>query len=213
MIKFKTKLRNFEIPTSWDDLKFTDYEKLVGANDIEALSILTGLNDIELKLIDIEGIVPYIQFLQEDVNLIEPIDYGIDVGQESYEKKIVACSDIGNIKHVVTTYFKLCSPIESFNCFDIFTRYNHLLSQLKEIIERDNERLKFDPTVEQKQAGLDNFNELGEFNTIDMIAEKYKYTHKEVEQLPYNLIFLILLKQNISRKFEDNYRKITSNDN
>jgi hypothetical protein len=41
-----------------------------------------------------------------------------------------------------------------------------------------------------------------------MIAEKYNYTHEQVEQLPYNLIFLILLKQNISSKFESNYGKI-----
>lgn len=212
MIKFKTDLKSFEIPTGWHELKFTDYERLVGSNDIEALSILTGLNDIELKLIDIEGIVPYIQFLQEDINLIEPIESFIECGQESYEKKIIACQDLGNIRHVVETY-KSKIKNEGAKCSYVFGLYNNLTNQLKELIERDNERLKFEPTVEQKQAGLDNFNELGEFNTIDMIAEKYKYTHKEVEQLPYNLIFLILLKQNISRKFEDNYRKITSNDN
>jgi hypothetical protein len=85
--------------------------------------------------------------------------------------------------------------------------------QLKSIIERDNGRLKSDITIEQKQAGIDMFNELGDFNTIDMIAEKYSYSHSEVEQLSYNLIFLILLKSNISAKFESNYTKLMRNDN
>jgi hypothetical protein len=85
------------------------------------------------------------------------------------------------------------------------------LNRLIKLIERDNERLKSDITIEQKMAGIDSFNELGDFNTIDMIAEKYNYTHEQVEQLPYNLIFLILLKQNISSKFESNYSTIIQN--
>ena len=209
MIKFKTDLKSFEIPTGWHELKFTDYERLVGANEIEALKILTGLNDIELQLIDIEGITPYLQFRQDDISLIEPIDSFVDVGNESYAKKITACQDLGNIRHVLDVY-KVNLDVY---CVSVFGVYNHLINQLKELIERDNERLKTIVTPEQKQAGIDTFNELGEFNTIDMIAEKYNYTHSEVEELPYNLIFLILLKQNISRKFEDNYRKIVSNDN
>jgi hypothetical protein len=211
MIKFKTDLKTFEIPIGWHELKFTDYEKLVGATEIEALKILTGLNDVELCMIDIDSIVPYLEFLKEDISLIEPIDSEIEVGQESYEKKIVACSDLGNIRLVIETY--RCEIEEWERCNEIFGVYNHISKQLFELIERDNERLKPNISIEQKQAGIDSFNELGEFNTIDMIAEKYNYTHKEVEQLPYNLIFLILLKQNISTKFEDNYRKIISNDN
>jgi hypothetical protein len=52
------------------------------------------------------------------------------------------------------------------------------------------------------------FNQLGDFNTIDLIARDYNYTHSEVEQLPYNLIFLILFRMNISSKFEKNYSEI-----
>lgn len=212
MIKFKTDLKSFEIPTGWHELKFTDYEKLVGSTEIEALKILTGLNDVELCIIDIDSIVPYLEFLKEDISLIEDKESFIDCGNESYEKKIIACSDLGNIRLVIETY-KTEIKNEDAVCSYIFGIYNHISKQLIELIERDNARLKPNITVEQEQAGIDNFNELGEFNTIDMIAEKYGYTHKEVEQLPYNLIFLILLKQNISVKFEDNYRKIMTNDN
>ena len=163
-------------------------------------------------MLDIEGITPYLEFLQEDFtkfeesNFINDIELPIDLGQESYEKKILACRDISNVREVIKIYSDVdCLDL---NCDAVFQAYCYLLNRLIKIIERDNERLKSEVTIEQKMAGIDSFNELGDFNTIDMIAEKYNYTHEQVEQLPYNLIFLILLKQNISSKFESNYSKI-----
>lgn len=212
MIKFKTQIKDFNVPTNWSDLKFSDYLKLQTSNEIEAIKILTGLNEIEISMLDIEVITPYLEFLQEDFtkfeesNFINDIELPIDLGQESYEKKILACRDISNVREVIKIY----SDVDclNLNCDAVFQAYCYLLNRLIKIIERDNERLKSEVTIEQKMAGIDSFNELGDFNTIDMIAEKYNYTHEQVEQLPYNLIFLILLKQNISSKFESNYGKI-----
>lgn len=212
MIKFTTQIKDFNVPTNWSDLKFSDYLKLQTSNEIEAIKILTGLNEIEISMLDIEGITPYLEFLQEDFtkfeesNFINDIELPIDLGQESYEKKILACRDISNVCEVIKIYSNVdCLDL---NCDVVFQAYCYLLNRLIKIIERDNERLKSEVTIEQKMAGIDSFNELGDFNTIDMIAEKYNYTHEQVEQLPYNLIFLILLKQNISSKFESNYGKI-----
>jgi hypothetical protein len=215
MIRFKTQIKDFNIPTNWSDLKFSDYLKLQTSNEIEAIKILTGLNEIEISMLDIEGITPYLEFLQEDFtkfeesNFINDIELPIDLGQESYEKKILACRDISNVREVIKIY----SDVDCLNsnCDAVFQAYCYLLNRLIKIIERDNERLKSEVTIEQKMAGIDSFNELGDFNTIDMIAEKYNYTHVQVEQLPYNLIFLILLKQNISSKFESNYSTIIQN--
>jgi hypothetical protein len=212
MIKFKTQIKDFNLPTSWSDIKFSDYLKLQSSNEIQAIQILTGLNEVEILMLDIEVITPYLEFLQDDPtkfeesNFINDIELPFDLGQESYEKKILACRDISNVYEVIKIY----SGVDclNLNCDVVFQAYCYLLNRLIKIIERDNERLKSEITIEQKMAGIDSFNELGDFNTIDMIAEKYNYTHEEVEQLPYNLIFLILLKQNISSKFESNYSKI-----
>jgi len=212
MIKFKTQIKDFNLPTSWSDIKFKDYLKLQSSNEIQALKILTGLNEVEILMLDIEVITPYLEFLQDDPtkfeesNYIDNIELPFDLGQESYEKKILACRDISNVYEVI----KLYSGVDclELDCEVVFQSYCYLLNRLTKIIERDNERLKSEITIEQKMAGIESFNELGDFNTIDMIAEKYNYTHEQVEQLPYNLIFLILLKQNISTKFEKNYSEI-----
>jgi hypothetical protein len=212
MIKFKTQIKDFNLPTSWSDIKFKDYLKLQSSSEIQAIQILTGLNEVEILMLDIEIITPYLEFLQDDPtkfeesNYIDNIELPFDLGQESYEKKILACRDISNVYEVI----KLYSGVDclELDCEVVFQAYCYLLNRLIKIIERDNERLKSEITIEQKMAGIDSFNELGDFNTIDMIAEKYNYTHEQVEQLPYNLIFLILLKQNISTKFEKNYSEI-----
>jgi hypothetical protein len=212
MIKFKTQIKDFNIPTSWSDIKFKDYLKLQSSNEIQAIQILTGLNEVEILMLDIEIITPYLEFLQDDPtkfeesNYINDVELPFDLGEQSYEKKILACRDISNVYEVI----KLYSGIDclELDCEVVFQSYCYLLNRLTKIIERDNERLKSEITIEQKMAGIDSFNELGDFNTIDMIAEKYNYTHEQVEQLPYNLIFLILLKQNISTKFEKNYSEI-----
>jgi len=212
MIKFKTQIKDFNLPTSWSDIKFKDYLKLQSSNEIQAIQILTGLNEVEILMLDIEVITPYLEFLQDDPtkfeesNYIDNVELPFDLGQESYEKKILACRDISNVYEVI----KLYSGVDclELDCEVVFQSYCYLLNRLVKIIERDNERLKSEITIEQKMAGIDSFNELGDFNTIDMIAEKYSYTHEQVEQLPYNLIFLILLKQNISTKFEKNYSEI-----
>ena len=212
MIKFKTQIKDFNLPTSWSDIKFSDYLKLQSSNEIQAIQILTGLNEVEILMLDIEVITPYLEFLQDDPtkfeesNYIDNIELPFDLGEQSYEKKILACRDISNVYEVI----KLYSGVDclELDCEVVFQAYCYLLNRLIKIIERDNERLKSEITIEQKMAGIDSFNELGDFNTIDMIAEKYNYTHEQVEQLPYNLIFLILLKQNISTKFEKNYSEI-----
>ena len=212
MIKFKTQIKDFNLPTSWSDIKFKDYLRLQSSNEIQAIQILTGLNEVEILMLDIDIITPYLEFLQDDPtkfeesNYIDNIELPFDLGQESYEKKILACRDISNVYEVI----KLYSGVDclDLDCEVVFQAYCYLLNRLIKIIERDNERLKSEITIEQKMAGIDSFNELGDFNTIDMIAEKYNYTHEQVEQLPYNLIFLILLKQNISTKFEKNYSEI-----
>jgi len=212
MIKFKTQIKDFNLPTSWSDIKFKDYLKLQSSNEIQAIQILTGLNEVEILMLDIEVITPYLEFLQDDPtkfeesNFIDNIELPFDLGEQSYEKKILACRDISNVYEII----KLYSGVDclELDCEVVFQSYCYLLNRLTKIIERDNERLKSEITIEQKMAGIDSFNELGDFNTIDMIAEKYNYTHEQVEQLPYNLIFLILLKQNISTKFEKNYSEI-----
>jgi len=216
MIKFKTKIKDFTIPTSWSDIKCSDLNFFQDASEPEIIERLTGLSVSEQIFINLNEIAPYLEFLKENLfEVVEKTNFYLDtklpddIGECSFEKKIQACSNIESPTKVLSIYsgideeFILNDSVES-----VYGAYLYLLDKLNEIIERDNTALESSVTEEQKRAGIEMFNQLGDFNTIDLIARDYAYTHKEVEQLPYNLIFLILFRMNISSKFEKNYNEI-----
>ena len=219
MITFKTKLKSFNVPNSWLDLTFKDYLELTNIESpIEQVKKLTSLNDFELATIELEPILNALSFLKDDIDTIEPNDYinefktlPVDIGEHSLEKKINVVDAIANNDIIETIKIYSDIDVSSHNCYDVFGNFNFIANQVKEILTKESELLKSSVTYEQQLAGVNEFDKLGHFNTIDNIAQKYNYTHAEVEQLPYNLVFLILLKSNISAKFEERYAKVIQN--
>jgi hypothetical protein len=241
MIKFKSKLKSFEIPSSYADLKVKDLNFLIenAQNELLLLENLTGLNAIELSMLDLSLIPECLSFLHTDpLEVAEESDtIQIDgefytlpesLGQCTYGQKIISSAAIAknNPLQILSTYLQ---PILEGKDFDslrlkdiedvlkeldvesVYSCVKYIFNRLKIIIEKENDLLKSDISYEQKAAGIENFNVLGDFNTIDLIASKYAYTHQEVEGLKYDLIFLILYKSNLTTKFEKAYTEIMQN--
>ena len=237
MIKFKTKIGDFKLATSYSDITCREYKQMRDnpEDHIAIVKILTGLTEDKIVFIDLDEIAQYLEFLKVPAldSLEEDcfIDYGTmkifpeKIGQCTYGQKIVATKYLLNndVEGVVATYLQPLILDGKFNSNEVETIKEglldlsvssvysaglYLINQLKEIVEREGELLKSEVTEQQKRAGIDSFNVLGEFNTIDMIAKDYKYTHKEVEELEYDLIFLILYKNKLSTNFEKNYSEI-----
>lgn len=216
MIKVKSAIKSYEIPSSWLDITFNQYAKLLELETpIEQVKYLTKMNEFELVTIDVNFIAECLHFLHEPIDDIEPTNYvkddillPIDIGEETFEKKINAVDALreNNILKFIEIYSGV--NVGEFDCYHVFGLFNYLSKQMEAILEREKEMLKSNLTKRQINAGIHEFDKLGDFNIIDMIAKNYSYTHSEVEQLSYNLIFLILLKQNISSKFEQKYNEL-----
>lgn len=95
---------------------------------------------------------------------------------------------------------------ESF--INIFSASKNLVRQLTDLIEYENKYLKSDSTPEQKQAGVSMFDALGEWNTIDIIANGDVTKHEEVLKVDYNTILNKLYKMKLQARFEQNFRNI-----
>lgn len=237
MIKFKTKIGDFNLATSYSDITCREYKQMRDnpEDHIAIVKILTGLTEDKIVFLDLDEIAQYLEFLkvpaldslEEDVY----IDYGNmrilpeKISQCTYGQKIVATKYLLNndIEGIVATYLEpiifeskfdsskveqIKESLLGMNVSSVYSVGVYLINQLKEIVEREAELLKSEVTEQQKRAGIESFNVLGEFNTIDMIAKDYKYTHKEVEELEYDLIFLILYKNKLTSNFEKNYSEI-----
>jgi hypothetical protein len=238
MIKFKNKIKDFEIPTSYADLKVKDLSYLIDNSDNELLILekLTGLNSVELSILDLSEIPEYLAFLKTDpLEVAEESDsleingvfYTLpeSLGAKEYGQKIISCQAIAknNPLQILSVYLQPLIDGKAFdslrlketetllndlNVESVYSCIKYILNKLKLILEKESDLLKSDITHEQKAAGIENFNVLGDFNTIDLTASKYGYTHKEVERLEYDLIFLILYKSNLTTKFEKAYTEI-----
>ena len=243
MIKFKNKIKDFEIPTSYADLKVKDLSYLIENSDNELLILekLTGLNSVELSILDLSEIPEYLAFLKKDplegadesdTLEIDGVFYTLpeSLGQCIYAQKIISCSAIAknNPLQILSTYLQPLIDSKAFdslrlketetllndlNVESVYSCVKYILNKLKTILEKESEFLKSDITHEQKAAGIENFNALGDFNTIDLIASKYCYTHEQVEGLKYDLIFLILYKSNLTSKFEKAYSELMKTPN
>ena len=224
MIQFKSKIGSIEIPTSFSDITIDQYFKIISGNisEIEAVQILTDIEIEKLSMIDFSEIVPYLEFFKDaDPMRIEPNQH-LQIGEEifslpdslsaqSYAKKIKATRAIQS-----NDYLKLLcvyldqikqSDLNALSVEDVFSCVSYVQEQMKAIFERDK-ALNNTPTDRQLRAGIKMFNQLGEFNSIDMIAQNYNYTHEQVEELPYDLVFLILVKFNLSAKFDRNLSEL-----
>jgi hypothetical protein len=237
MIRFKTKIGDFNLATSYSDITCREYKQMRDnpEDHIAIVKILTGLTEDKILFLDLDEVAQYLEFLKVPAldSLEEDcfIDYGTmkilpeKISQCSYGQKIVATKYLLNndIEGVVATYLqplvldgkfnsseveKIKESLLGMNVSSVYSAGLYLINQLKEIVEREAELLKSEVTEQQKRAGIESFNVLGEFNTIDMIAKDYKYTHKEVEELEYDLIFLILYKNKLTSNFEKNYSEI-----
>jgi hypothetical protein len=237
MIKFKTKIGDFNLATSYSDITCREYKQMRDNPEdyIAIVKILTGLTEDKIVFLDLDEVAQYLEFLKVPAldSLEEDcfIDYGTmkilpeKISQCSYGQKIVATKYLLNndVEGVVATYLqplvldgkfnsseveKIKEGLLDMNVSSVYSAGLYLINQLKEIVEREAELLKSEVTEQQKRAGIESFNVLGEFNTIDMIAKDYKYTHKEVEELEYDLIFLILYKNKLTSNFEKNYSEI-----
>jgi hypothetical protein len=219
MYKFKTEIGDFELPSDYSEITIKQLKFIQANLENEALvlSELTGLDVVKLSMLDLSEIGNYFDLFNNPLDKIEPLDFignsdlSFDFRERSFGDKVKASQFLseGNVYEMLSVYSGI-SDFDSYSVTDVYGAINFVISKLREMDKERYTMLNFKPTKEQEMAGISKFDELGEFNTIDTIAQKYKYTHKEVEELEYNLVILILYRSKIQSNFENKLREIVS---
>jgi hypothetical protein len=219
MYKFKTEIGDFELPSDYSEITIKQLKFIQANLENEALvlSELTGLDVVKLSMLDLSEIDNYFDLFNNPLDKIEPLDFignvdlSFDFRERPFGDKVKASQFLseGNVYEMLSVYSGI-SDFDSYSVTEVYGAINHVISKLREMDKERYTMLNFKPTKEQEMAGISKFDELGEFNTIDTIAQKYKYTHKEVEELEYNLVILILYRSKIQSNFENKLREIVS---
>lgn len=219
MYSFKTAVGNFNFPSDYSELTVRSLNFMLdNINDhAKILQHLTGLDMIRLSMIDISDLDPFFEFMKQPLSEIEPIDFvgdfdlSFDLREKTYGQKIKASQHIQDNEplELLATYCECDSSVFlDMSVSDVYGAVNHLVSRLIEIDKERHNMLHVELTMEQQMAGISDFDKLGEFNTIDMIARNYNYTHKQVEELEYNVVLLILYRSKIQANFDKKYNDI-----
>lgn len=221
MYKFKTALGDFNFPSSYDEITVSDLLFIQSNIDNHSVILerLTGLNTIQLSMLDLSQLDPFFDFMQQPINEIPSVDFvgefdlSFDFREKTFGQKVKASQHIaeGEFLEALAVYCECKVDVfMSMSVSAVYGAVNHVVNQLREMDKERFKMLNVHPTKEQVMAGIDKFDELGEFNTIDTIAQRYNYTHKQVEELEYNLVILILYRSKIQSNFETKLREIVS---
>ena len=217
MIPFKVKISRFKketihLPTSWGELTLEQFLKIQNVNDPALMfQILTGCN---LNL-NIESFLPYMDWVSIPITLEDFKDESIefDVFNFSYGDRI-RMEQIINKGDLLNHAADICAIYKNSKQYYLKSKLSIVLPFLLAVvdsfnkcIEKENKLLSRQPTFEEKSAGIDTFKELSHFNTIDMLAREYNYTHLQIEKLEYNYIFLILRRKQLIANFEIKHRE------
>lgn len=209
MYKFKTEIGDFTLPSSYSDLKVKDLKFIESHSDVEILEYLTGFDIVKLSMLDLSEIGNYLDFLKQPLNELEHVDFisdidlSFDFKERSYGDKIKASNYLqSNEPFEMLKVYSGQIDVDNLSVAEVFGAVNYVASKLIEMDKERNAMLHYKPSHEEILAGINKFDELGEFNTIDFIARNYNYTHEQVEQLEYNLVILILYRSKIQSNFE-----------
>lgn len=222
MIPFKVKISLFKkqtiyLPTSWGEISLKQLYKIQeNKTPQELFKVLTGFE----KAIDITPFLPFMDWILQPINLDDFNEYFFEPFEQfnifecEYKKRVQLEFLLKNtnlmkiIPDVCAIYserdkeYYLNVPVSDSVGFAL-----RLIEQFNQLVEKENKMLNRQSTHEEVLAGIDMFKELSHFNTIDMIAKEYGYTHEEVEGLEYNVVFLILRRKQIIANFDKRHRE------
>jgi hypothetical protein len=211
MYKFNTPIGSFELPSDYSEITIKQLKFIQDNIDNEALvlSELTGLEVIELAMLDLSEIGNYFELFKQPLTELEHVEFignsdlSFDFGERSFGEKIKATQHLkDNEPFEMLKVYAGEMDLENLSIAEVFGAINYVAEKLAQIDKERNSMLHYVPSIEEKMAGIDNFDKLGEFNTIDFIARNYNYTHKQVEELEYNVVILILYRSKIQSNFE-----------
>lgn len=238
MINFKTKVGNFQVPSNYSDITLDDlnFYRANIKHPLKVWSRITGLAPEIVSVLDLTPVVECLDFIKTPVlDIIEASPSILiheklyllpdDLGSGEWAQKLLTTKAIGESDLVKALAIYL-QPVFYKRDFDnekvdrvkdilskldvetVFSSVKYVLEKLKTLNERDKKQLKSEITHEQKRAGIDMFNDLGDFNTINMIAGGDVTKYDEVLRIDYNTIFNKLYHIKISAKFDKALNKI-----
>jgi len=214
----------------WHELTGFPIEKLA-LLDLDPLThYLDFLKTGIFEQVDEMGFIPFKVMAcsietREEVEVVKIYDLPEDITFCTFGQKLLASDAIGegDIIEMLAIYLQpvyddgkfdndriepIKEMLQDVSVEDAYSCIKYLKNQLETILANEAKMLKPEISHEQRLAGIDIFNALGYFNTIDMLAGGDVLKYEEVLNVDYNTIYSKLLHTKFSAKFEKKYHEV-----
>lgn len=143
---------------------------------------------------------------------IQKID--VKSGRLSFGQRIELGKIISSDKDDITTLIEVINCLHDFRPTKrqiiIMSKYiDDILHGLKYWNDAENTLLKYDPTPEEKMAGIQSLSKkIGSMGTVDALAEKYGVDPDIIINWEYAKVFGILFADLEKAKYQRSYQKV-----
>lgn len=228
-IRYSNTQSQVKLKTSWYDVTYSDYCKLLENTAIEDdvlryesnIAVLCGLTVEEVKQFDSNiklSLLPYLKFIDSlDSILIKQVDNLPQIGEEAWSL-LEACKQ--QLKHannaevarsmIAVTNIYCEVDIEQMPFIEAIPYARHFENQLSDFFLKFRELSEYKPTAEELQAGIDTLNVFGFMNTLDALANGDILKHEEVLKQSADYVFTKLLMDYRKSKFNSKHSEILS---
>jgi hypothetical protein len=216
VITFKTKKGEYQLPTCWGDLRYSQLTALKENSD-DVNTLVAFLLECPHK-VDATPALPFLSWLTTPVNVedFEASSTLGDIKRMTWGKKVEAHmalqhnNTLAGIVDVVKHYTD--EDCQQMRLAELIPLYLDIANQLVAILETEKATLSTEPTTQQIEAGMHLFDQLGYFNAIDDLAGGDPLKYDAVLDLEYSVVYSKLLKNKISATFAKNYERIVQRD-
>jgi hypothetical protein len=202
--------RDFKLPSKWEEITLSTYL------DIKANGLAKGLIKSEVEEDQEDLLLKAMPFLKRKIKAVVP-DYIKDIN--------IASDEWGKLEHTKIILDKekeelkaLSGIVKIYKGFEILDRsmpevmgvQSEIFSQLNKFFDRFKELAEYQPEQDELQAGIDELDQFGFFNTVDRLAGGDVLKHDLILKEPALKIYNKLLKDYIDAKIQKRLHKIRS---
>jgi hypothetical protein len=116
-------------------------------------------------------------------------------------------------EHISMITKKNIEDLHNFSLLKILQFKNYYISEIKRICEIEANLLGYEPTDDEKNAGIDNFNALGIYNQLRNLAGNDVTKLEAIRNIKYSDCLLELYARSITYNYENSYRLILQKKN
>lgn len=209
MNTIKIDKKKYHIKSKWEEFSYREYCEIINSATSSPIDKIVKRSGIPEKVInalpritDFNTIASLLQFTDTPDNamLFAPqyVDANLNIGMRKY-KELEQCKifmkQSGQPILVLDKIIKVYYGVEmtDFPCFSVISQGMFVVDEINKFLLQFKKLGEYEPTFEEKEAGIEELEKFGFFATVVEMARKYSKTHDEILNMAAIEVYRTLL--------------------